>query len=106
MKKFENYSPLLAGLLLIPAGKEALYLDPGSGSFILQIIVAGAAGALFVMRNQIARLFGGGKKAKPATAKRAAPRKTASKKSTTKKKAAPKKSGAKKKTTTRNAKKK
>ena len=49
---------LLAGLILFPAGREVLYLDPGSGSFILQMLVAGAAGFLYIMRNQIARLFG------------------------------------------------
>lgn len=49
---------IVAGLILLPAAKEHPYLDPGSGSFILQMIIAGAAGALFVLRNQIGRLFG------------------------------------------------
>jgi hypothetical protein len=48
----------MAGLLLFPTGRETLYLDPGSGSFILQMLVAGAAGFLYIMRNQIARFFG------------------------------------------------
>lgn len=51
-------SLLIAGLILFPLGRETLYLDPGSGSFILQMLVAGAAGFLYIMRNQIARLFG------------------------------------------------
>jgi hypothetical protein len=33
------------------------YLDPGSGSFILQMIIAGAAGLLFVIRGHISNLF-------------------------------------------------
>ena len=49
---------LMAGLLFLPSFHGTLYLDPGSGSFILQMIIAGAAGLLFIMRSQIARLFG------------------------------------------------
>lgn len=49
---------MLAGIILLPASSEHPYLDPGSGSFILQMLIAGAAGALFIMRNQIARFFG------------------------------------------------
>ena len=51
-------SSIAAGLILLPASAKHPYLDPGSGSFILQMLIAGAAGAIFIMRNQIARFFG------------------------------------------------
>ncbi|HLD93700.1 MAG TPA: hypothetical protein VI703_05825 [Anaerolineales bacterium] len=57
ISKFPHHT-LLAGLLILPAAKEHPYLDPGSGSFILQMLIAGAAGAVFILRNQIARFFG------------------------------------------------
>jgi len=34
------------------------YLDPGSGSFILQLIIAGFAGLMFVLRGYWSRLLG------------------------------------------------
>jgi hypothetical protein len=34
------------------------YLDPGSGSFILQMLVAAILGASFYFRSAIAKLFG------------------------------------------------
>lgn len=34
------------------------YLDPGSGSFILQLIIAGAAGLLYAFRGYWSRLVG------------------------------------------------
>ena len=33
------------------------YLDPGSGSFILQLIIAGAAGILFSLRGYWSKLI-------------------------------------------------
>jgi len=36
---------------LMPAVRAHAYLDPGSGSFILQLIVASLLGLLFVMRR-------------------------------------------------------
>lgn len=53
-----RFTSIVAGLILLPAASKHPYLDPGSGSFILQMLIAGAAGAIFVMRNQIARFFG------------------------------------------------
>ena len=51
---------LLSGLL-----KPAVYLDPGSGSYLLQLLIAGAMGALLMLRVYwgkvkafFARLFG------------------------------------------------
>ena len=37
------------------------YIDPGSGSLILQTIIAGAVGALVFFRNAIGRLLGWGR---------------------------------------------
>ena len=37
--------------------KGAVYLDPGSGSFIIQILVAAAVGAGFFFRSTWARLI-------------------------------------------------
>ena len=40
-----------ASVWLSVLGKEMAYLDPGSGSFILQLIIAGLVGAGFVLRS-------------------------------------------------------
>lgn len=40
----------LTGDLLSPVFDKNAYLDPGSGSFILQLIIAGALGAVFAIR--------------------------------------------------------
>jgi len=53
--------------LFQPPGNELIYLDPGSGSFILQMIIAGAAGFLFLIRGRISNFIAfvrGGKKSK------------------------------------------
>lgn len=43
-------------LLLVP--KDALsYVDPGSGSFFLQMLLAGTAGAFFYFRRFFAKLL-------------------------------------------------
>jgi hypothetical protein len=34
------------------------YLDPGSGSFLLQLLLAGVLGGLFVLRSQWAKVKG------------------------------------------------
>jgi hypothetical protein len=65
---------LVAGLLLIPHSKGDFYLDPGSGSFILQVLIAAGAGAVYMLRTQLGNLFSFGKK-KPA-AKKSATKKT------------------------------
>lgn len=41
----------LAGLPALPRLSESAYLDPGSGSFILQIILAALLGSLFVFKS-------------------------------------------------------
>lgn len=48
---------LLAGILWMPATKGNLYLDPGSGSFIIQMLIAGAAGAIYIFRDYFRRFF-------------------------------------------------
>jgi len=56
---------LLVGLssgLLAPSPASA-YLDPGTGSAVLQMVVAGVMGALFVLKmywRKLVTLFGGG----------------------------------------------
>jgi hypothetical protein len=50
-----TWLPMLAGLAAPPA-----YLDPGSGSFLLQLVIAGALGAALAIRmswNRIKGLF-------------------------------------------------
>ena len=39
----------LAGLARGWIGRPAQYLDPGSGSYLLQLLIAGALGALFTV---------------------------------------------------------
>ena len=47
----------LARILFAPEYEVNGYLDPGSGSFILQVILASALGVLFVLRGYIAKFF-------------------------------------------------
>lgn len=56
--------------LLLSARPAYAYLDPGSGSMILQMILAGVAGAFVVLKlfwHRILALFGMGKKKKGDT---------------------------------------
>jgi len=51
----------LLGLLLAPVRGPRAYLDPGSGSYLLQLLIAGLFGALFVIRlswKRIKAFFG------------------------------------------------
>jgi hypothetical protein len=53
---------LFTSVLLNISGKENAYLDPGSGSFIIQIIIASLVGAGFLLRgywSKIINLFRG-----------------------------------------------
>jgi hypothetical protein len=55
-----NFSDLLAVLMQFftsEAPKGAVYLDPGSGSFIIQILVAAAVGVGFFFRSYWAKLI-------------------------------------------------
>jgi hypothetical protein len=69
------FEAILAGILVLPNITGRPYLDPGSGSLILQIIIAAAAGGIYMMRNQIARFFSIFRRDKPSK-KQASPRKT------------------------------
>lgn len=54
----------LAVVFFIPTRTAYAYLDPGSGSLLLQILVAGAVGALITFRvwwKRLAGLFTGNK---------------------------------------------
>lgn len=44
---------LLLALFVASAHPAHAYLDPGSGSYILQMALAGGLGALFVFKNSI-----------------------------------------------------
>lgn len=59
-----DLSFLFASLLFLPEIDKHLYLDPGSGSLILQIIIAAIAGFGYVMRDKIGRFFNMFKKKK------------------------------------------
>ena len=51
----------MIAVVLLPEGKVYAYLDPGSGSLIIQILVAGFLGALVTFRvfwQRIIGLFG------------------------------------------------
>ncbi len=53
--------PSIAHLLLSPPA----YLDPGSGSFIIQLLIAGAVGGLFVLRGYWSKFLNLFRKTKP-----------------------------------------
>ncbi len=46
--------------IFAPLHIEPAYLDPGSGSFILQVLLASLVGVGFAFRSFWARLFGRG----------------------------------------------
>ena len=43
---------------LVPARSALAYLDPGSGSFLLQLLLAGILGGAFIVRSQWTRIKG------------------------------------------------
>ncbi len=49
---------VLAGVLFLPPEKGHLYLDPGSGSFILQLAIATVLGGLFVIKGYWSKFVG------------------------------------------------
>ncbi|MFN7935818.1 MAG: hypothetical protein U0R19_20985 [Bryobacteraceae bacterium] len=55
MNIFLQIAGLILLLLVIPTEAKA-YIDPGSGSLFLQVMVAAIAGALFHFRNLLVRL--------------------------------------------------
>jgi len=46
----------LAGVFLSILGDKQAYLDPGSGSFLLQLLIAGLLGAALVLRTQWSKI--------------------------------------------------
>jgi len=51
------------------AGEALAYLDPGTGSAVIQMVVAGVMGALFVMKmywRKLVTFFSGGAPEEPA----------------------------------------
>ncbi len=56
-----DLTPIIS-LLLDLTGKNTAYLDPGSGSFIIQLIIASLVGAGFILRgywSKITSIFRG-----------------------------------------------
>lgn len=43
--------------VLVPLLKGHEYLDPGTGSFLIQLVVATLLGAMFLLRGYIAKAF-------------------------------------------------
>jgi hypothetical protein len=65
-------NPVIASLFTAPPVRSLPYLDPGTGSFLLQILIAAGMSVLFVLslfRKKLAAFFSrllGGKPADPA----------------------------------------
>ncbi len=55
-KSFVNIAVLIIISTLLPRYVFA-YLDPGSGSYIIQILIASAASILFAIKGQLARII-------------------------------------------------
>lgn len=51
MKSKTNLFLLLVLFLFLPAKPVYAYLDPGSGSYMLQFFIAGVVGALFTVKS-------------------------------------------------------
>jgi len=52
-----HFSGILLCAILFTEAPAHAYLDPGAGSFATQMLIAGAAGALFSIRSLISRVF-------------------------------------------------
>ena len=53
-----NTTAFILAALFNHLGKETAYLDPGSGSFILQLLIASLVGAGFILRGYWSKLVG------------------------------------------------
>jgi len=51
-----NLFPLIIALLLIFPNLSEAYLDPGAGSYILQMLLAGALGLMFTIKLYISKI--------------------------------------------------
>ena len=58
MKTLHLILTLAVVALSIGAAPAHAYLDPGTGSYILQMILAGALGGAYVFKDQLGRMFG------------------------------------------------
>lgn len=47
---------LLSDLPSVPSPNRLLYLDPGSGSYLLQLLLAGLVGSAFIVRTFWSRI--------------------------------------------------
>ncbi len=57
-----THIPLFVSFALSNLGKDGAYLDPGSGSFIIQLVIASLVGVGFLVRSywmKITSLFRG-----------------------------------------------
>jgi hypothetical protein len=61
MPSFRILTLLLAILIALPATAHA-YVDPGTGSFVLQAVIAGILGLSVTLKMYWHRIFGGKKK--------------------------------------------
>lgn len=54
------FKPLAAGLVILPLATTPAwaYLDPGTGSMLLQLLIGGVAGSLFIVKLYYGRLKG------------------------------------------------
>ena len=52
------FTVTILGVLFAPPLKGHLYLDPGSGSFILQLAIATVLGGLFVLKGYWSKIVG------------------------------------------------
>jgi len=55
---YSHFSEIMVEILNGPMLKNQPYLDPGSGSFILQILLAGLVGIGFAFRSYWGKLLG------------------------------------------------
>jgi len=46
----------LSGVFLSILGSKQAYLDPGSGSFLIQLLIAGLLGAALIIRGQWSKI--------------------------------------------------
>lgn len=52
------YKVILTSILTLPQPGNQAYLDPGSGSFILQLLIASLVGAAFILKTYWRRITG------------------------------------------------
>jgi len=56
-KEFQMHSILAAAAApFTPPWDVQAYLDPGSGSYLIQLLIAGLVGALFIIKTQWGRI--------------------------------------------------